>query len=44
MSILFPLLWGQEPYFQPKNTLALGAAQAQMQRDVFHTDTKNAMQ
>lgn len=44
MSILFSLLRGQEPYFQPENTLALGAAQTQMQRDVFRADTKKAMQ
>lgn len=39
MSILFSLLQGQEPYFQPENTLALDAAQTQMQRDVFHAYT-----
>lgn len=39
MSILFSLLQGQEPYFQPENSLALGAAQTQMQRDVFHAYT-----
>lgn len=44
MSILFWLLQGQEPYFHPENTLALGAAQTQMRRDVFGADMKNAMQ